>query len=127
MSEDHSIALGEYLRAARETAKLSGEELARRMGITGGYLNRLERGERSKPTPEMMQRFVDELGLDPAEAFAFIGVKPAAVMPTRRAFFRSTYGVSDAEADEIISRIEQYIKAKDKEGANGNNNQESGQ
>lgn len=121
MSEEQSQALGDYLRAAREAAGLSGGALARRVGITDGYLSRLERGERGKPTPEVMQRIVDELGLDPAEAFAFIGVKPAALMPTRRAFFRSTYGVSDTEADEIIARIEGYIKER-KEGADEDTN-----
>lgn len=124
MSDDAPEALGDYIRASREVAKLSLRELARRVGMSHVYLGRIENGERSKLAPEILQRIVEVLDLDPAEAFAHIGVKPAALMPTRKDFFRSAYGVDDAEADEIIGMLNEYMKKHKKEGDNDNTNQE---
>lgn len=125
MRTNNSQSLGSYLREKREAAGLSGAQLAQRVDISAGFLNRVERGERHTLAPDTLQRIIDELKLDPAEAFAYIGVKPAVVMPSKRAFFRSVYGVSDAEADEIIGRLETYIKERDKGGSDDNTNQKA--
>jgi transcriptional regulator with XRE-family HTH domain len=125
MHTNDSHSFGSYLREKREAAGLSGAQLAQRAGISAGFLNRVERGERHTLAPDMLQHIVDELELDPAEAFAFVGIKPAAVMPSKRAFFRSVYGVSEAEADEIIEQLEMYLKERDKGGSDDNGNQKA--
>jgi transcriptional regulator with XRE-family HTH domain len=98
--------LGAYLRTKRQEAGLSIRELARLAGVDFAYLSRLESGERSEPSAELLQRIADVLETDAGELLAYVGVKP--VLPEPRAYFRKRYGVSEREAEEMARLLERF-------------------
>ncbi|CAA9389496.1 MAG: hypothetical protein AVDCRST_MAG03-495 [uncultured Rubrobacteraceae bacterium] len=58
---------GERLRALREAAGFTQEELASRAGLTAKAVSALERGERKRPYPHTVRSLADALGLDEGE------------------------------------------------------------
>lgn len=68
MAERRSVPklLGRVLREQRELVGLTQAEVARRAGVTGGYLWRLEMSERH-PSQDVCVRLATVLGLDPVD------------------------------------------------------------
>ena len=64
MKPDHDAPFGEHLRALREAAGLTQEELASRSGMTAKAVGALERGERKRPYPHTVRSLADALELD---------------------------------------------------------------
>lgn len=64
---------GEYLRQQRKERNISLNELARRAKVDPGNLSRLERGERTTPSAEMLARIADGLNKPRAEIFTAAG------------------------------------------------------
>lgn len=112
MSKFDAPTFGDYLRSVRERAGLSLRELAAAVGVSAPYLMRLETGARSKPSPDVLQRLADALGVDAADLFAFFGVRPAATLPSTRTYFRRKLGVNANEADVLAKLIEDYQATK---------------
>lgn len=56
--------VGSTLRALRESAGVSLRELARRIGVSAGYLSQVESGQSGPPTPERLFQIAAALGLD---------------------------------------------------------------
>ena len=109
--EQEHASLAAAVRAYREQAGLSQRQLASMVGMHHSLLARIENGEVIQPSAELLQRLADTLEVDAAELLAFIGVKPA--LPEPRVYFRREFGVSDAEAREIVKLIEErYPKQK---------------
>src|SRR5687768_13953647 len=55
--------LGATLRLLRVEAGLSLRDLARRIGVSGAYLSRVEHGLDKAPTPERLEAIARELGV----------------------------------------------------------------
>lgn len=55
---------GSRLRAAREAAGLTLVELARRVGVSQGYLSKVERGEKAPVGPRLIRALGDAVGGD---------------------------------------------------------------
>lgn len=109
MNKQSPTTLGAYLRSAREEAGFSLRQLAKLIGADYSYLARIEAGERVKPGGDILQRIADVLEVDAAELLTFIGVKPN--LPKPQFYFRRTYGLSQAEAEEAAQLIaERYNK-----------------
>ncbi len=62
-----SMTQPERIRLLRIVARLSQDELARRAGISGPWLCRIERGY-VRPSPEVLDRIVRALGLPSDDA-----------------------------------------------------------
>jgi transcriptional regulator with XRE-family HTH domain len=122
MQDNHADSLGEYVRATRKRAGLSIRQLAARADINAGYLMRVETGERSKPSPDILRRLADALQIDPAELLTFFGITPTNRLPAPRAYFRRKLGVNAEEADVLARLIEDYQATK-KGGINETSNQ----
>ena len=58
MSERGVGDIGAYIRAQRETAKVSLRQLARNAGVSNPYLSQIERGLR-RPSAEILQALLD--------------------------------------------------------------------
>jgi site-specific DNA-methyltransferase (adenine-specific) len=71
-------AFGRRLRSQRLEARYSLAELANRVGATKGYLSRLESGK-AKPSPDMIQRLAQALGINPTPLQILAGQLPADV------------------------------------------------
>ena len=81
---------GALLRALREAAGLSQEELAARAGLSSHAVSALERGARTRPYPHTIRALADALDADDADRAALI-----AAVPARR---RTASGPGDAAA-----------------------------
>lgn len=117
MHQDNTTnELGHYLRAHREAAGLTIRHLASIIGMNHGYLVRLESGEKTNPSADVLHKLADALELDPAEVLAFIGITSSSTLPPARVYFRKKYGLSEADARQVAKLIEQYTsKGKNKE------------
>ena len=83
-------AFGSLLRALREAAGLSQEELAARAGLSSHAVSALERGARTRPYPHTIRSLADALDAGDADRAALI-----AAVPARR---RTASGPGDAAA-----------------------------
>ena len=83
-------AFGSLLRALREGAGLSQEELAVRAGLSSHAVSALERGARTRPYPHTIRSLADALDAGDADRAALI-----AAVPARR---RTSSGPGDAAA-----------------------------
>lgn len=116
MHQDNTTnQLGRYLRAHREDAGLTIRHLASIIGMNHGYLVRLESGEKTNPSADVLHKLADALELDPAELLAFIGITPSSTLPPARVYFRKKYGLSEADARRAAQLIEQYTKEEGKD------------
>jgi len=71
---------GQRLRALRERAGLTQEELAERAGLSANAISSLERGARTHPYPHTIRQLADGLGLSSAERAALAAdVRPRRV------------------------------------------------
>lgn len=57
------------IKRFRESKNMTLKELANRVGISVGYLSHLERGSRSNPSKEVMERIADALDSSIPEIF----------------------------------------------------------
>lgn len=64
MPENKGNALGDALKVARELAEKSLKAVAEPAGISAAYLLKLERGEVTSPSPHVLHRLAEQLGLD---------------------------------------------------------------
>ncbi len=99
-------SLGAVIRSHREAAGYSARQLATMAGINYAYLTRLETGDRSKPTADVLQRLAEALEIDADELLRFIGVK---TLPEPRAYYRRAYKLTDDEAAEAEQRMDEVI------------------
>lgn len=58
-----SAQLGKDIAAARHKAKLSGKQLAERVGVSDGWVRQLETGRMKKPNPQKLAAVATELGM----------------------------------------------------------------
>src|SRR3712207_1812413 len=69
-------AFGDRLRALRERAGLTQEELASRAGLTPNAVSALERGTRTRPYPHTVRSLADALQLSESERAELIDSVP---------------------------------------------------
>lgn len=70
-----------YVKGAREHARLTKTELARRIGKDRATIGRWEDGKNRPEDANLVARFADELGLDRDEALAAAGLRPGVEAP----------------------------------------------
>ena len=71
------------LRALRERAGLTQEELAERAGLTSHAISALERGVRTRPYPHTLRSLAQALDLDETGRAALIGAVPSRAAVSR--------------------------------------------
>ena len=69
-------ANGATIRAIRKALGIPQVSLAARVGITKAYLCQIERGSREQPSPDVLHRIADELGV-PLDAISYPVPVPA--------------------------------------------------
>jgi transcriptional regulator with XRE-family HTH domain len=91
---DSKVSLGGYVRAARNAARVSAKEVARRSGgqISEAYVWRIENGLSKNPTPKMLRALARGLQVSEEEVFIIARGKslqePSAVESQLLTFFR---------------------------------------
>jgi transcriptional regulator with XRE-family HTH domain len=61
--------LGEFIAQRRRARRMSQAELARRVGVSAGYIGHIERGTR-EVSDRVLRRLADALGVDPLELYS---------------------------------------------------------
>jgi transcriptional regulator with XRE-family HTH domain len=59
----NELRLGQYIKQKREKKKLSLSELAKRSGVDQGYLSRIEKGEKTNPSANVLAKIADGLNV----------------------------------------------------------------
>lgn len=112
-------ALGQQIRAARETNALSIRDVAEQAGIGRSTLLDLEQGRVASPNPTSLASLANVLGLDLADLYATAGYTPPADLPAFTPYLRSKYGDLPAAAQDEISESFEHIAKKYGYDANG--------
>jgi transcriptional regulator with XRE-family HTH domain len=68
---DDFFTFGNYIYQKRRESKRSLREMALEIEITSAYLSELEKGKKTNPSREIMQRIIDILCLDDEEIALF--------------------------------------------------------
>lgn len=108
-SDGQPTTLAEAIHQAREAAGLSIRQLAPLVGKHHSDLARIERGEVTHPSPELLQNIAEVTETDASTLLAFIGVKATLLKP--KVYFRRAYGMSEDEAEEAETVIAE-LRAK---------------
>lgn len=113
--------LGDFIKSKRQEAGWSLRKLAELSGVSTSHLSRIENGERSPTTEDVLARIANALGVD-IEELRVMRID-ADSLPSTRAYFRRKLGVDAAEADVLANLIEFY-QEKRKEARDENTNQD---
>jgi transcriptional regulator with XRE-family HTH domain len=91
--------LGEFIAQRRRARRMSQAELARRVGVSAGYIGHIERGTR-EVSDRVLRRLADALGVDPLELYSrrAFGAPPVGdvaihVAPEKAAYVRFLAGL----------------------------------
>lgn len=117
---DEDRSLGETIRAAREAKGLSIRSFARAANADHTLVSRIEAGKVLRPSVELLERFADVLECDASELLALVGIRPR--LPEPHVYFRSAFGVSDEEAEDMLALLRKeygvQLKHETKEDTN---------
>ena len=81
------MTFGELIRQQREARGLTLLEVAAEVGISIGYLSRIERGRENVPGDELIRRISTKIGLPQDDAFAAARRLPPDLKPRAREMF----------------------------------------
>lgn len=101
-SGSEPATLAEDARQAREAAGLSIRQAAPLIGCHHSVLARIENGETTRPSPELLQNMATVYEVDAEQLLAHIGIKPT--LPEPKVYFRKAYGI-DVEPGEVEAII----------------------
>jgi transcriptional regulator with XRE-family HTH domain len=105
------VSIGAVLRQAREVRGLSAIETARGAGISSAYLSKLENDAVKRPSPKVLHRLSEVLGVPYAELMALVGhpVPNGGASPDRARLGEALFAdLTDEERDELIEYLAWY-------------------
>ena len=107
-------SLGSLLRALREGAGLSQEELAERAGRSPHAISALERGTRTRPYPHTLRSLATALELDESQRTALLGaVAPRTPRPSNGTVATRAPRGLPAPATPLIGRDDDVARVGD--------------
>jgi transcriptional regulator with XRE-family HTH domain len=114
--------LGAVLRQARELRGLTASETARGAGISQAYINKLENHEVKRPSPPVLQRLGEVLGLPYAQLMALVGYTvPGVDEPDGARLGAALFAdLSDDERAELLEYLAWYrVRKRSKRNDDG--------
>jgi transcriptional regulator with XRE-family HTH domain len=109
------ISIGAVLRQAREVRGRSSIETARSARISPAYLSKLENDAVRRPSPAVLHRLSEVLGVPYAELMALVGYPLPGVDPSpdHARLGAALFGdLTDEERDELIEYLAWYRARK---------------
>lgn len=110
-----SVSVGVFLRQAREVRGRSSIETARSAGISPAYLSKLENDAVRRPSPDVLHRLSEVLGVPYAELMALVGypVPGAEEPPDNTRLGAALFAdLTDEERDELLEYLAWYRARK---------------
>lgn len=95
------MTIGEYIQHQRTVALLTRPELAKKMGTSAGYIQRIESGA-VNPSERMIYKLADALGQDPDTLCQLAGIIPSGLRPWVLAHLSVLRKVITAEANNSL-------------------------
>ena len=114
---DRRRALGEYIRAQRQLAKLSLRDLAALANVSNPYLSQIERGLHA-PSMRVLMSIAEALDLSTDALLSAAGVTPeepsaapadGGVVPTTERAIRADPQLSAAQKDALLAVYRSYL------------------
>ena len=109
------ISIGAVLRQAREVRGRSSIETARNARISPAYLSKLENDAVRRPSPAVLHRLSEVLGVPYAELMALVGYPVPGVdaSPDHARLGAALFGdLTDDERDELLEYLAWYRARK---------------
>ena len=109
------MTIGALLRRAREVRGHSSNETARSAGISPAYLSKIENDAVRRPSPDVLHRLSEALGVPYAELMVVVGHPvPSVVEPTDPARLGTALfaDLTDDERDELLEYLAWYRARK---------------
>jgi transcriptional regulator with XRE-family HTH domain len=109
------VSIGTVLRRARELRGLSSMGAARRAGISSAYLSKLENDSVRRPSPAILYRLGEVLGVPYVELMALAGHPLPSVDASHgrdRLGYVLLVDLTDEERDELIEYLAWYRARK---------------
>lgn len=100
--------LGEYLRNARQNKKMSLRAVEKETGISNPYLSQLESGKIQQPSPTVLHKLADLLGIDYSTAMRLAGY-PVPATPAASPRENSLAARLGPVTDDEAGRLEEYL------------------
>lgn len=101
-------ALGNFVRAQRERLGLSQRDLATRIGVTNGYISRIEKGDYQNVSQRILRQLADSLNVEPEDLYAVAGYPLPLNLPGFSAYLRAKYEMSDDAARELTAYFDTF-------------------
>jgi len=102
--------LGSFLRAARETKRLSLRDVERLAGVSNAYLSQLEFGRIKEPSPNVLFKLSEAYAVPYAQIMSLAGYPDVVPNPERTGemepHFSRLGAVTPEEADQLADYLE---------------------
>lgn len=105
MANDTHTTLAAMIRHGRQQAGLSIRQLATAVGIHYSVLSRIETGQVTHPSADIVHHLADTLDLDPVVLLGFIGVR----LPDTVTFLRHRYQLDHDHATTVAAHLDTII------------------
>ncbi len=106
---ENTGSFGALVRSARSRQQLSLTEAAARAGTSASHLSRLERGERTALSRELLARLASTLDVQPGELFAAAGLLPLAI---ERELADPALALALADGDRLPFRTREMLRRR---------------
>lgn len=108
----HATPLGCLFQQKREDAGLSQRQLADELRVSRTYVSRLERGEYSNPSPQVLMRFAKRFDVDLSDLYAITGCMLPTDLPAYEAYLHAKHPEwPGAAIDDLVSYYE-FVKQR---------------
>lgn len=104
-----NVLNGEYIKKIRLTKKLGLNETAEKVGISGSYLSNIEKGIKTNPSTEILQKIADTLNVSINEFFdTKDGTKQEINVPEE---YTDRYKVTSRDKDQYKEEMKKATEA----------------
>jgi transcriptional regulator with XRE-family HTH domain len=112
MTEVQARELGRLVKRARRTRKLSLRALDELIGVSYGWLGRLERGQMIAPAPSKLTKVAEALGIPPERIDRITRGRISQDLPAIRTYFRTKYQLNPHEITQIEEVFDQIRRSR---------------
>ena len=108
----HATPLGDLFQQKRQNAGLSQRQLANELRVSRTYVSRLERGEYSNPSPQVLLRFAKRFDVDLNDLYAITGCMLPTDLPAYEAYLRAKHPEWPNAAIHDLVNYYEFVKQR---------------